>query len=344
MKSKWFYIYAEYLKSVLYTLGEVRSKEGNIRMFLDYLKEQKELVDMREVSKADLLDYVAYLQTVPSRKQGATGLLSEKTKCQKVSDVRQFFKVLYWGGYLLTNPAKDLHYRKKEQKLRIILSLEEVERLLDGIKEEEQCGKRDRGLFELIYSSALRSGEAARLKVGQIDSEHRIIYIKKGKFGRDRFVPVTAAAMDLVLYYLGERKGNTEAYIFPGHSRGHIHTSWINERFKYWAKEAGVFKEGLTVHSLRHATATHLLEAGAGIRYVQELLGHESIETTVWYTKHLYENLKRVYRSYHPRENAYYKEVGAEYWAKIEVLKARLLARNEKTLADRKYWVAKKKN
>lgn len=218
-----------------------------------------------------------------------------------------------------------------------MVSQENMRKLLEWIHTDSVCGIRDRAIYELIYSSGLRAGEAARLKVGDVDFENRILYIRKSKHGKDRFVPVTEGAAAFLAYYLEERIAKKESYVFPGTKNRHIAVTTISRRFKGWAKKAGVYEKGLCIHSVRHATATHLLENGAGIRYVQELLGHESIETTVSYTKQLYRSLKQMYKRYHPRENEYYKEVDEEYCKRIDELESRLKARNEKTLRDRKY-------
>lgn len=336
MHNKWYLIYKQYIESAGYKESTLKGKIIHIRTFLDYLN-HKGIKDIRDITEKEIGGYVDYLESLASRSQGDKKLLSDKTKFLLIANMRQFFKVLYWKGCLMKNPAADVEYKIKNRKMRCIVSQQEMQKLLDEIDECHICGERDRALFELIYSSGLRAGDAANLKVGAIDFEARVAYIKKSKFGKDRFVPLTEKAKDMLVRYLGQRITDREAYVFKGHQNGHIGVSHINMRFKYWAKRADIYKDGLCVYSVRHTTATHLLENGAGIRYVQELLGHESIQTTVGYTKQLYASLKRIYKRYHPRENEYYKEVDNEYLEKIRIMEERLKKRNEKTINDRTY-------
>lgn len=336
MYNKWFLIYKQYIQSAGYKKSTLKGKESHIRTLLHYLNE-KGIQDIRDVTEKEVYEYIGFLESLYSRRKGEKKLLSDKTKFLMVNDMQQFFTVLYWKNCILKNPAADAEYKIKKRKLRLIISQEDMQRLFDKIDDKNIWAARDLALLELIYSSGLRAGEAAKLKVGAIDFGNRTAHIKKSKFGKDRFVPLTEKAVEALMRYLGPQIDNKEAYVFRGHKNGHLGVNCINTRFKYWAKKAGVYRQGLCVHSIRHATATHLLENGAGIRYVQELLGHESIETTVGYTKQLYSSLKKMYKRYHPRENEYYKEADSDYLKNIKALEDRLKKRNEKTENDRRY-------
>ena len=126
-----------------------------------------------------------------------------------------------------------------------------------------------------------------------------------------------------------QRLGSNQDYIFPGDSSGHISYRTISDRFKKWLKESGITKEGLTIHSIRHSCATHLLEAGADVRYVSELLGHKSIETTVRYTHPSNESQIKAYKMYHPRENHYFKEIDKDYMRELNRLRDKIKSREE---------------
>ena len=124
-----------------------------------------------------------------------------------------------------------------------------------------------------------------------------------------------------------QKRGPRPGALFLGRLRS-LKGSGINSRFKKLLKQAGLYRPGLTAHSIRHSLGTHLLANGADLRYVQELLGHESIKTTVVYTHELYENMKKIYKSYHPRENQLWQEVDGEYLKRFEVFRRDLEVRN----------------
>jgi len=123
-------------------------------------------------------------------------------------------------------------------------------------------------------------------------------------------------------------KGESEKYLFLT-VKGRMKSDAIRKVFKETVEEIGIQRDNLTPHSIRHSTATHLLEAGADVRYVQELLGHEDIQTTVKYTHLMMENLKKAYKSAHPRENQYFEEIDSGYLLQIEKLKEVIIAQRK---------------
>jgi integrase/recombinase XerD len=190
-----------------------------------------------------------------------------------------------------------------------VFSEEEITRLrfLDGIDIHQPLGLRDRAIFELLYSSGLRASEVGKLNRGDIDLDSRMLIVRDAKSSKDRVVPISEVAHRFLSLYLGGAS-NAQHPAFLG-QKGRIGPGCVTRRFGFHLARAGLEGKGLSVHSIRHATATHLLAHGADLRYVQELLSHQSIETTVVYTNELFENLKRIYKSFHPRENALYREI-----------------------------------
>jgi integrase/recombinase XerD len=244
--------------------------------------------------------------------------------------VKALYRALVLAELVLTNPTREVRLRLKDKgRPRRAFTEEEIARFLDGIDVHQPLGLRDRTIFELQYATGLRGGEVGKLDRKDVDLQARMLLVREAKWSKDRVVPVSAVAQAFLSRYLaslGERTGP----LFPGKT-GRLGREGVVRRFRLHLREAGLEGQGLTVHSIRHATATHLLAHGADLRYVQELLGHESIETTVRYTQEQVENLKRIHRRYHPRENGLWREVDEEYRGRVGRLLARIEGRERKT-------------
>jgi site-specific recombinase XerD len=268
--------------------------------------------DIRDVGKRRVSEFVCFLGEKDLKRQ---------TKRMILSAVRLYFRALYVNGLILCNPAKDAVMASGEKnKPKEILSERDMLAFLDGIDINLPLGLRDRAFFELLYSSALRASEASGLSVEDVDRVNRTVLIRHGKNKKDRIVPVNEAAMVFLAKYLS---GRICGPLFLGGS-GRITPSAMNRRMKKHLGDQGLYREGLSLHSLRHSAAVHLLSHGADLRYVQELLGHDSVETTVIYTHQLYEELKKVYKTHHPRENGSFREADDEYRNRVEELKKHL--------------------
>ncbi len=309
-------------------------KENTIRVRISFLDslwlflESRPEKDLRDIKRETLLSFISYLKEYVSVKTRKT--YSESTIIMILGAVKLLFSILCQADKLLTNPARDIKLKLKNKgNEKQIFTEKEIIRFLESIDTDQSLGLRDRTIFELLYSSGLRSGEACSLQMQDIDLKERIIRIRQGKFSKDRFVPVSLVATMFLMNYT-IRRGSGETPVFLSSNGGHLQTTSINKRLAVYFRETEFEKKGLSAHSFRHTCATHLLERGADLRYVQELLGHESIETTVLYTHQMMENLKKVYKSYHPRENGYFKEVGEEYLKRIEGFKKALEGRKRK--------------
>ncbi|HPO50055.1 MAG TPA: tyrosine-type recombinase/integrase [Spirochaetota bacterium] len=176
----------------------------------------------------------------------------------------------------MTNLAQDIPAGifGKKKAIKEIFSQNEISDFLNRINIDTNL--KERAMFELMYSSGLRVGEVARLKLCEIDFNERMIFIKQSKGSKDRVVPVSEVAIKFILLYASKYEiTDKDENIF------NITGEKISKRFKELLKEFEMDKPKLTAHSVRHTTATHLLESGADLRYVQELLGHTSIETTI---------------------------------------------------------------
>jgi integrase/recombinase XerD len=228
------------------------------------------------------------------------------------------YSLLYRAGAIPENPAQGV---KLDLPLnagwrRRPLTREEVNRFLENIDPSTRQGLKDRTLFELIYSSGLRVAEASSLRVGDIDFERRVMVVR-GKFDRDRVVPISEVAHDFLRRFLADREEDGDAWVFTGYAgptkSRHLSPQSVSERFRTLLRRFGMDKAEISTHSIRHSTATHLLENGASVRHVQELLGHTCLESTVRYTHVMLDALTREYRKHHPREHELFEAVDAGY-------------------------------
>jgi integrase/recombinase XerD len=349
-------LFKEYLTISGYKTNTIATKLRCLAIFFRFLKETDPGIDLREVGKEKIEEYVRHLNR--RVKEGTGKQYAKRTRKELIGAVRLLFRFLYLEELILVNPLQDSSFAAAgEERPRAVIPEEEMNRFLDSIDPGSDCGLRDRALFELLYSSGLRAGEAAKLAMTDIDFEERSLLIREAKFSRDRVVPVNEVAMAFLKRYLAFTQQNARQASCQVSREGHIKASGlvfggmrkvaINARFQKLLKERGMYREGYCAHSIRHSCATHLLAHGADLRYVQELLGHKSIETTVVYTHELYDNLKRIYRRYHPRENELLREVDEAYLKRLNGFYEYLKSREKNDLKKRAWkrnWYRKQKS
>lgn len=219
---------------------------------------------------------------------------------RRLSALRTFFRYLVRDNVITRNPADAVSSPRKESYLPKILSIDEIFRLLDNGYGKNELSLRDKAIFELLYSSGLRVGELAALNLDGIDFNHGLVRVL-GKGRKERIVPVGAKALDAVRSYLETRNRRlADQPLFLNHRGGRLTARSIERNLKKQLLKAGIFKEA-TPHSLRHSFATHLLDGGADLRAIQELLGHVSLSTTQKYTQVSVDKLMAVYDKAHPR-------------------------------------------
>ena len=310
-------IFKNYLFSSGYNPKTIRGYISTLKIFFAYLSEI-EIDDLRDITKDKITGYLKYISSIKSPR--TDNLITDHRKKYLIGVVRLLFKCLYVQELILTNPAQDLPYFKKNRyPEKEIFGQDEINELLDSIDITQSLGLRDKACYELMYSSGLRVSEISKLNIEDIDFEDRVIILRQAKFNKDRIIPVNEVAINYLKLYLSDRIKKKKEAVFIG-LFGRLKGSTISSRFKELLKAKGKYREGLSAHSVRHSTASHLLENGADLRYVQELLGHTSIETTTVYTHIMIDNMKRIYKQYHPRENAFYHEISEEYLNNVEQL------------------------
>ncbi|MDP2711236.1 MAG: tyrosine recombinase XerC [Solirubrobacteraceae bacterium] len=226
------------------------------------------------------------------------------TVARKVAALRTFFETLRQHGELRHNPADLLAAPKRAKDLPRVLAPEEISGLLDRIPASTPLELRDRALFETAYSSGLRAEELVNLDLASVDFDAEELRVE-GKGGKTRFVPAGEPASRALARYLERARGvlvqdRGETALFVSKSGRRLSTSDVRRRLSKWARHATV-QGGVHPHALRHSFATHLLEGGADLRSIQELLGHASVSTTQIYTRVESARLKGAYARSHPR-------------------------------------------
>ncbi len=226
------------------------------------------------------------------------------TVARKLAALRAFFETLREHGEITANPADLLAAPKRAKSLPHVLAPEEISRLLDRIPASTPLELRDRALFEIAYASGLRAEELVGLDLTSVDFDAEELRVE-GKGSKTRFVPAGEPALRALARYLERARGALvqqpdEPALFLSKSGRRLSTSDIRRRLRMWARNAAV-QGGVHPHALRHSFATHLLEGGADLRSIQELLGHASVSTTQIYTRVESARLKGAYARAHPR-------------------------------------------
>jgi integrase/recombinase XerC len=224
--------------------------------------------------------------------------LKKNSLFRKISAVRTFFNFLIYDGKIEINPASIIEMRGREKNLPSFLSVEEIFSLLDS--EELKESKRDRAILEFLYDTGLRISELLSLKLRDIDFKNRVLLVR-GKRGKERMVPVGEKGIKAVKEYIDERQNNApESPLFCGRNGKPLSDRSVRRLIKKYSILCGIPKR-VTPHTLRHTYATHLLEGGADIRAIQELLGHSTIASTQQYLHSSVGRLMEVYDRAHPR-------------------------------------------
>lgn len=227
---------------------------------------------------------------------------------RKISTLRSFFKYLVKEQVVPFNPAKGVSTPKVEKTLPTTLTVDEVFRLMESpnrvsekpLEGSKEKGLRDRAILELLYSSGLRVSELVGLNSNQLDLDLGIVRVM-GKGRKERIVPVGVKAIEATKSYL-EKRGTVrgDGPIFVNSFGGRLTARSVGRLIKKYTRHSGIFRK-VSPHSLRHTFATHLLDAGADIREIQEMLGHSSLSTTQRYTHVSMGKLMEVYDKAHPR-------------------------------------------
>ena len=293
-------------KYVTYLQLEKSLSKNSIEAYLDDLEKLAQFVEteektVTEVTLDDLHQFVAQLHDVG---------ICPRSQARIISGIKSFYKFLLLDGYLEASPCELLESPKIGLKIPDVLSIDEIDLLISHIDRSKPEGQRNRAILELLYSCGLRVSELVNLNISDIYPDERFIRVL-GKGNKQRLVPISETALhEIQLYFLDRHKAPIK--------KGHEDAVFLNRRgqklsrvmifyiIKELLAETGI-KKKVSPHTFRHSFATHLLEGGANLRVIQQMLGHERITTTEIYTHIDRERLRREILEHHPRNIKYKK-------------------------------------
>jgi integrase/recombinase XerC len=261
----------------------------------DYFTLARDQVDLRRVDNLTVRAYLAHL---------ARRKLARTSVARHLSSLRSFFRYLMREGAVEANPARTVATPKREKHLPSVMQPAEVALLVEQPDLTRPLGLRDRAFLELMYASGLRISELVGIDLDDLEVRARLVKVR-GKGSKERIVPFGSKAEAAVRQYLAVRgelltPASEEAALFLNYRGERITTRSVRRLFDGYVRQAAL-RAGISPHTLRHSFATHLLNAGADLRGIQELLGHASLSTTQKYT-HLNDwELIKVYKKAHPR-------------------------------------------
>ncbi|MCK4294397.1 MAG: tyrosine recombinase XerC [Planctomycetes bacterium] len=232
---------------------------------------------------------------------------SKATIARKLATLRSFYKFLVKRNEISDNPVVAVRTPKQEKKLPRYLEYEEVKRLLETPPMDSWLGARDRAILETLYSTGIRVSELVALNMDDVDFLGEVVHIR-GKGKKERIAPISSSALQVIQHYMEFRNKRAQSnanfdskVLFVNKHGRRLSTRSVRRKMDKYLKMAGL-DPAISPHTLRHSFATHMLNKGADLRSVQELLGHQSLSTTQIYTHLTTTKLKEVYENAHPRE------------------------------------------
>lgn len=264
----------------------VRCYMSDLEQLSNFLGER----DIRSVDHKLLREFVAHLSRLRTKKSSIS---------RKLSAIRAFYKYLHRTGTINNNPARLLQTPKQEKRLPLALTVDDCQRLMESRPVNPLAELRDRAVLETLYSTGIRASELVGINIEDIDRRERLIRIR-GKGKKERIVPIGKKALAAVDDYLKQRRAENTTAVFTGPSGKRLTVRTVQRILEGHRKAAGLAIPA-SPHTLRHSFATHMLESGADLRAIQELLGHSSLSTTQRYTHLNLDALMEVYDKAHPR-------------------------------------------
>jgi len=288
--------YKNHLKAQGYAENTVEIYRKGLDQFSRYLQEQH-ITDLRKATKEVILDYQAKVMLEP---------IAMESKALKLRPVKRLFEYLTETNRLLINPTEGIvETSRRNRKIGPVLTIEEMNKLLAQPNLSLKTHIRDRAIMEAMYSTGIRLDELLSLEVYHADLKDKVLYVRKGKGKKQRVVPLGKNAALYLKEYLEKirpyyvRKNPRERTLFLNHSGYPLTPESVRGFIRQYRILAGI-KKPVSPHTFRRTCATHLLQQGADIRYIQKLLGHKRLSTTQAYTKVMPIEVKQTHNKTHP--------------------------------------------
>ena len=268
----------------------------DVTKLMEFFNMNKKIQDPLQVLPVDLHDFIKFINELG---------LSPYSQARIVSGIKGFYKYLTFENLISEDPSELIELPRLGRKLPDTLSIHEIDQLFEAIDMSKASGPRDRAIAETIYSAGLRVSELVNLKISNIYEDVGFLRIL-GKGNKERLTPIGKSALKFIKSYQHEVrnhmqiKSGQEDYLFLNRLGSKISRVSVFNLIKNLALSAGINKK-ISPHTFRHSYATHLIEGGADLRAVQEMLGHESITTTEIYTHLDRDYLKQIIKEFHPR-------------------------------------------
>lgn len=267
----------------------------DITLYSNYLEKRFDITNVKKIEKNHIKAYLKYLKQ--------TKKLSQSSISRKLTSIKQFHKFLKLEDIVKIDESTYIESLKIDKKLPSVLSIEEVDLLLDSLKMDTPLNIRNKTMVEVLYATGVRISELINIKINDIHINQGYIKII-GKGNKERIVPLSDESIKLLKLYITDSRVKLSKeynnYLFLNYDGNKMTRQGFWKILKKLVSEAGITKD-ISPHTIRHSFASHLLENGLDLRYVQELLGHEDIKTTQIYTHINNQKLKQTYLNAHPR-------------------------------------------